>query len=86
MADQLVQANLAGHDEDIYFNVFDEVEIDDDTQSITWNARIKVLDGLVDEAQRRRPRVGERGRQPRLDGGLEAARVVARRDECWLQQ
>ena len=29
--------------------IFDEVEVDDSTQSITWNARIKVLDGLVDE-------------------------------------
>ena len=29
--------------------IYDSVPIDDATHSITWNARIKVLDGLVDE-------------------------------------
>ena len=29
--------------------VFDSVPVDEETHSITWNARIKVLDGLVDE-------------------------------------
>ena len=29
--------------------IYDSVPIDEETHSITWNARIKVLDGLVDE-------------------------------------
>ena len=29
--------------------IYDSIPIDDATHSITWNARIKVLDGLVDE-------------------------------------
>ena len=29
--------------------IYDSISIDDATHSITWNARIKVLDGLVDE-------------------------------------
>ena len=29
--------------------IYDSVPVDEATHSITWNARIKVLDGLVDE-------------------------------------
>ena len=29
--------------------IYDSIPIDEETHSITWNARIKVLDGLVDE-------------------------------------
>ena len=29
--------------------IYDSVPVDEETHSITWNARIKVLDGLVDE-------------------------------------
>ena len=29
--------------------IYDSISIDEETHSITWNARIKVLDGLVDE-------------------------------------
>jgi uncharacterized protein YchJ len=41
--------DFAGAATFVDLTIFDEVEIDDDTQSITWNARIKVLDGLVDD-------------------------------------
>ena len=31
------------------FQVYDSLALDDDSYSITWNARIKVLDGMIDE-------------------------------------